>query len=172
MTQTLIGSVLGDKYEVKADLGHGGMADVYVAWDLQLQRRIALKLIAPNLARDPAFVKRFENEARLLAALDHEHVVRIFDVGKIDERPFIAMQYLDGQTLSGLLHDSGPWACDRAVSLIRNVACALDYAHSQHLVHRDVKPSNIMVSPTGRATLLDFGVAKLLAGTQLTSARR
>jgi serine/threonine protein kinase len=162
------GAILAGKYELVGTVGQGGMADVYLARDLVLKRQVALKLISANLARSPSAVVRFENEARLLASLDHEHIVTIFDFGQINNRPFLAMQFLEGHTLSDDIRQRGPWDIPRAAQLLSEIAAALDYAHGRGLLHRDVKPANIMVSPAGKATLTDFGIAKALAGAGMT----
>jgi serine/threonine protein kinase len=143
--------------------GRGGMGVVYRATDLVLDRPVALKLIAPRLAQDPTFRARFEREFRLAAALDHPHVVPVYRAGEEDGQLYVTMRYVEGTDLGTLLQRERWLAPDRAVRLIAQVAGALDEAHGHGLVHRDVKPPNVLIARRGeeeRAFLTDFGVTK------------
>jgi serine/threonine protein kinase len=143
--------------------GRGGMGVVFRATDLVLDRRVALKLIAPRLAQDPTFRARFEREFRLAAALDHPHVVPVFRAGEEDGQLYVTMRYVDGTDLGSLLARERWLAPERAVRIVAQVAGALDEAHGHGLVHRDVKPPNVLIARRGddeRAFLTDFGVTR------------
>jgi serine/threonine protein kinase len=143
--------------------GRGGMGVVYLATDLTLDRPVALKLIAPGLAGDPVFRARFESECKLAAAIDHSHVVQIFHAGEERGLLYVTMRYIHGTDLRTLLAEEGRLAPDRAVGIIAQVAGALDAAHRRGLVHRDVKPANVLITRRDgaeHAFLTDFGVSK------------
>lgn len=156
---SLIGRRLG-RYEIRAELGRGGMARVYRAVDTQLQRAVALKVLAAQLSLDPEFVRRFEREAQTAAGLRHPAIVTIYDVGEQDGLYFIAMEFINGRSLHHILEDHAALGLGYAVSILDPVARALDYAHSRGAVHRDVKPHNIMIDVEGRVLLTDFGIAQ------------
>ena len=149
-------------YRVEALLGRGGMGVVYLAEDLRLKRRVALKLLAPELAENGEFRERFLRESELAASLDHPNVVPIYEAGEADGRLYISMRYVEGADLKTTLAD-GPLAPAHAAALVAQVAAALDAAHERGLVHRDVKPSNVLVDGRGHAYLGDFGLTRLLA---------
>ncbi|NTW01336.1 MAG: serine/threonine protein kinase [Oscillochloris sp.] len=155
----LLGRRLG-RYEIRAELGRGGMARVYRAIDTLLQRPVAIKVLAAQLSMDPEFVQRFEREARTAANLRHPGIVTIYDVGEQDGLYFIAMEFIDGRTLHSILDEQSTLGLGYAVSILDPVAKALDFAHAQGAVHRDVKPHNIMIDTTGRVVLTDFGIAQ------------
>jgi serine/threonine protein kinase len=166
------GDRLGD-FRIVRQLGEGGMGTVYLAHDERLERRVALKVIAPRLADDPEFQRRFETEARSAAAIDDPHAVPIFSAGSEDGRLFIAMRFVDGTDLRTVLSESGALEPAEAVSIIADVASALDSAHAAGFVHRDVKPANILLAERlGKRTafLTDFGLTKgaQAGNTQLT----
>ena len=152
-------------YRVEGLLGRGGMGVVYLAEDLRLRRRVALKLLAPSLAADEAFRERFLAESKLAASLDHPCVVPIYEAGEADGRLFIAMRYVEGSDLKALLRD-GPLTAERAVRVCAQVADALDFAHERGLVHRDVKPSNVLLDGRDHVYLADFGLTKRLGEPQ------
>ncbi|GAA3803899.1 serine/threonine-protein kinase [Streptomyces phyllanthi] len=153
-------------YRVEAELGRGGMAVVYQARDLRLDRRVALKLLAPELARNDTFRRRFTHESRVAAAIDHPHIVPIFEAGETDGVLYIAMRYVAGRDLRQLLDREGPLPIPAATRIAAQVASALDAAHDHGLVHRDVKPGNILVAPgtdsdhPEHVYLTDFGLTK------------
>ncbi|MBV9049340.1 MAG: protein kinase, partial [Solirubrobacterales bacterium] len=149
-------------YRVEGLLGRGGMSVVYLAEDLRLRRRVALKLLAPSLAEDEAFRERFLVESELAASLDHPCVVPIYAAGEAEGGLFIAMRYVEGSDLKGLLR-GGPLTAERTVALCAQVAEALDFAHERGLVHRDVKPSNVLLDGRDHVYLADFGLMKRLA---------
>jgi predicted ATPase/serine/threonine protein kinase len=162
-------------YRVERLLARGGMGEVYLASDEALGRRVALKLLPAELADNPAFRRRFLVESRLAASLDHPHIVPIYEAGETDGRLFIAMRYVEGDDLGTLIGRDGPLSPERALGLLRGVADALDAAHDRGLVHRDVKPGNILVAPTARggehAYLADFGLVKQLgSGADFTQS--
>jgi serine/threonine-protein kinase len=145
-------------YEIQSALGAGGMGEVYRARDTRLDRSVALKVLAPEIAADPAARARFEREARAVAALDHPHICGLHDVGEADGTHYLVMP-LEGQTLAARL-EKGQLPLDQALTVATQIADALDKAHRQGIVHRDLKPANIMLTKAG-AKLLDFGLAKL-----------
>jgi len=161
------------KYEIIEELGRGGFATVYRARDVELERVVALKVLHPHYAEDKQFVDRFRQEARAAARLRHPHIVTVYETGEADGQLYIAMEYLPGRTLQALLDAEGALFLERALPILEQVAEALDYAHAQGVVHRDVKPGNVMVEQAAervRATLTDFGLVKALAAsTALTS---
>lgn len=153
---------------IERPLGQGGMATVYLALDEELDRPVALKILADNLAGDATFRDRFEREARLAARLSHPNVVRIFDVGESDGRPFIVMEYVEGDTLADELGRHGPLPPERAVDLALQICSGLEAAHASGLVHRDVKPRNLLLRPDGVLKIADFGIARAAESTRLT----
>jgi serine/threonine-protein kinase len=148
-------------YEILSALSAGGMGEVYRARDTRLDRSVALKVLAPEIAGDPAARARFEREVRAVAALDHPHTCGIYDVGETNGTHFLVMPLLDGQTLAARL-EKGPLPLDQALTFATQIADALDKAHRQGIVHRDLKFANIMVTKAG-TKLLDFGLATLKA---------
>jgi serine/threonine protein kinase len=157
------------KYKIITEVGQGDFAAVYKAVDTTLDRTVALKVLAPHLLWDYAFVQRFQREARVAANLDHPNILTIYEVGQIEGVYFIAMQFLEGRTLSQILEAEGPLPVSRVRAIIEQVASALDYAHARGFVHRDIKPSNVIVAEDGRATLTDFGLVKAGEGTKLST---
>ena len=169
MQLNLIGQTLG-KYHILEEIGRGGMGVVYKAHDSVLDRLVAIKVLAPHLTWDQEFVRRFLREAQSAARLKHPNIVTIYDVGQAQGYHFIAMDYLGGRSLAEIIRRQGPLPPERVAHLLTQIAQALDYAHARNLVHRDVKPGNVIVSPNDHATLTDFGVAKALTGTRLTQS--
>jgi len=161
------------KYEILEEIGRGGFAVVYKARDTTLDRVVALKVLDLYWAKDPSFVTRFRQEARGAARLRHPNIITVYEAGEAEGQLFIAMEYVPGRTLQELLEREGALPLERTSSILEQVADALDYAHQQGVIHRDVKPANIMVEDTEhgqRATLMDFGLVKAMAGsTALTS---
>ena len=157
-----IGTVIAG-YRIDARIGRGGMGVVYRAHHLQLERQAALKLIAPDLAESSGFRERFAREARIAAALAHPNIVTVYDAGEVDGTLYLAMQYVEGSDLAEILSSDGRLKPYRAIDVGRQVASALDAAHASGLIHRDVKPANVLIS--GRdAFLTDFGLGKRIEG--------
>ncbi|HVV90545.1 MAG TPA: PASTA domain-containing protein [Solirubrobacterales bacterium] len=158
MAEVEVGSVVDGRYRVVAKVGGGGMADVWLAEDAHLQRRVALKVLHRRFAQDREFVMRFQREAESAAGLQHPNIVAVFDRGEWEGTYYIAMQYVEGPTLKQLI-DSGI-TVEQAVAVIRQVLQAAGYAHRQGIVHRDLKPQNVIVDPEGKAVVTDFGIAR------------
>jgi serine/threonine-protein kinase len=159
-TDTLIDRIFDKRYVIKRKLGSGGMADVYLAEDQELGRRVALKLLDERHASDEQFVERFRREAQSAAGLNHPNIVSIFDRGRAEGTYYIAMEYLDGRTLKELLVRNGPTPVPIAIDYARQILSALAFAHHNGIVHRDIKPHNIVVGGDGRLKVTDFGIAR------------
>jgi len=162
------------KYKVLEEIGRGGFAIVYKARDTELDRIVALKVLHPYWTADQGFTTRFRREARTAARLRHPHIVTVHDAGEAEGQLYIAMEYLPGRTLRALLETEGVLSLERALPILEQVAEALDYAHGQGVVHRDVKPGNVMVEETERgdwATLMDFGLVKAMARSSVLTSQ-
>jgi outer membrane protein assembly factor BamB/predicted Ser/Thr protein kinase len=156
------------RYELIAEIGRGGMGVVYRAYEAALDRTVALKVLAPELANQPGFVARLRREAISAARLRHPNIALLYEFGQADDTAFLAMEYLPGRSLRQLL-EPGPLPFERALAILDQIGQALDYAHSMGIVHRDVKPSNILVGPADQAMLIDFGLAEVSECTLLTA---
>jgi serine/threonine-protein kinase len=165
----LIGTLFHGRYRIERKLGAGGMADVYLAEDEELGRKVALKVLNERHARDDQFVERFKREARNAAGLNHPHIVRVYDRGEVGGTYYIAMEYLDGPTLKELLIRKGPTPPLTAIKFAREILSALSEAHRHEIVHRDIKPHNVIVSPDWNVKVADFGIARAGA-SQMTEA--
>ena len=169
VSDTLIGTLFDGRYTVVRKLGAGGMANVYLAEDQELGRRVAIKILNDRHANDEQFVERFRREAKNAAALSHPNIVSIYDRGEAEGTYYIAMEYLDGRTLKELIVARGPAPLTVAVEYARQILSALRFAHRHGIVHRDIKPHNVLVDAEGRVKVTDFGIAR--AGTsQMTEA--
>jgi serine/threonine-protein kinase len=166
--------ILAGRYEVGELIGRGGMAEVHVGRDTRLGRTVAIKLLRSDLARDPSFQTRFRREAQAAASLNHPAIVSVYDtgedvvtdaVGVTHHLPFIIMEYVEGHTLRELMHDGAALPIDEATDITIGVLSALQYAHHAGIVHRDIKPGNIMLTVTGQVKVMDFGIARALAET-------
>jgi tRNA A-37 threonylcarbamoyl transferase component Bud32 len=160
--------VLNDRYEIEQPLGRGGMAQVFRATDRVLGRPVAVKVLDRKYKDDAKFVTRFRREAQSAAGINHPNVVSVYDTGSEDGLHYIVMEYVDGDTLADLLQREGPLTAGRAVSIAEPVARALEAAHEKGMVHRDVKPGNIMVDSSGTVKVVDFGIARAAADDTLT----
>ena len=149
-------------YRVLSRLGAGGMGEVYLAEDLRLGRKLALKIVSARLAQDEDRLRRFQWEARSVSALNHPNVITIYDIGAADGRHFIATEFIDGETLRARM-SAGPLGPALAVDLVAQVARGLEVAHALGIVHRDIKPENVMIRRDGLVKVLDFGLAKLVS---------
>src|SRR6266404_2047580 len=163
------GVVLGGRYEIVSTLGQGGMGAVYKARDREVDRMVALKVIRPELANQPEILSRFKQELILSRQVTHKNVVRIFDLGEADNIKFITMEFVEGRDLRTLLRDSVPVSLEQKVKIMIQVCRALSAAHSEGVVHRDLKPQNIMVENTGRVVVMDFGIAHSMEQAGVTS---
>jgi len=157
------------KYELISLLGSGATADVYRARDEVLRREVALKVLKPSLVVDAAAFERFIHEARSAAGLFHSNIATVLDMGDAEGRYFIAMRFYPGQSLDKLLKENGPLSWQDTLKMAEQIGAALDYAHGQGFLHRDVKPSNILRTPEGDFILTDFGLTRAMMSTGLTS---
>ena len=154
--------LIAERYELKDAVGKGGMSTVYRAYDTQLQRNVALKILHEHFSEDDDYVARFRHEARAAAQLSHPGIVTVIDRGEADGRQFIVFEFVEGETLKDLVERGGPLPVRRVLEVGLQVARALAFAHQQGLIHRDVKPQNVLVNGDGRAKVTDFGIARSL----------
>ena len=179
MSGSIVGSLttLAGRYEIGEIIGRGGMAEVYLGRDTRLDRKVAIKLLKPDLSIDPKFRARFKQEAQSAARMSHPTVVRVFDAGEeptqIDGQdrtvPYIVMEYVDGRMLRDII-DEGPLPASEAVRIVKGVLTALEYSHRAGVVHRDIKPGNIMLTPGGQIKVMDFGIARAISESGSTIA--
>jgi serine/threonine-protein kinase len=165
-------SVLGERYEIGGVLGRGGMAEVHRGRDLRLGREVAVKVLRQDLARDPSSQVRFRREAQAAASLNHPAIVAVYDTGEdrtaTGATPYIVMEYVEGETLRDVLRREGRLSPDRAMSLTADICAALDFSHRNGIVHRDVKPGNVMITPQGTVKVMDFGIARAVSDSAAT----
>lgn len=158
---------LSARYDLGEILGFGGMSEVHLARDGRLDRDVAIKVLRQDLARDPTFYLRFRREAQNAAALNHPAIVAVYDTGEAETEtgplPYIVMEYVDGETLRDIVRSEGPMAPKRAMEVIADVCAALDFSHRNGIVHRDVKPANVMINRAGAVKVMDFGIARAIA---------
>ncbi len=167
---------LGDRYELGDTLGRGGMAEVFEGQDLRLNRRVAVKVLRPDLARDPSFQSRFRREAQSAASLNDPNIVAVYDTGEdvLDGGgehvmvPYIVMEYVDGHTLRELMSSGRRLLPERSLEIMAGVLSALDYSHAHGIIHRDIKPGNVMLTRSGDVKVMDFGIARAVADAQAT----
>jgi eukaryotic-like serine/threonine-protein kinase len=160
----------GGRYRTEEVLGRGGMASVYLARDGELDRPVAVKVLAEHLADTPGFRERFLREAKLAAQLSHPNIVQVFDVGEEEGRPFIVMECVEGSTLADEAKQRGPLGPAEVVDLALQICGGLEHAHAAGLVHRDIKPQNLLLRPDGTVKIADFGIARAAETTKLTQA--
>jgi eukaryotic-like serine/threonine-protein kinase len=164
--------VLGERYEIGGVLGRGGMAEVHRGRDLRLGREVAVKVLRHDLARDPSFQVRFRREAQASASLNHPAIVAVYDTGEdrttTGATPYIVMEYVEGETLRDVLRREGHLTPERAMALSADICGALDFSHRNGIVHRDVKPGNVMITPQGTVKVMDFGIARAVSDSAAT----
>src|SRR5919205_139947 len=169
VSDTLINTLFHGRYRILRKLGTGGMANVYLAEDQELGRRVAIKILNERHANDEQFVERFRREAKNAASLSHPNIVSIYDRGEAEGTYYIAMEYLDGRSLKELIVSRGPAPVNVAIDYIRQILAAVKFAHRHGIVHRDIKPHNVLVDTEGRLKVTDFGIARAGA-SQMTEA--
>ncbi len=184
MSEEEKGRMLGDRYEIGAVIGRGGMAEVHEGRDLRLGRRVAIKILRPDLAKDPTFQARFRREAQSAASLNHPNIVAVYDTGQDTLSPegdngepavvvpYIVMEFVDGMTLRQIVASGRRLLPERALEITAGILSALDYAHRHGIVHRDIKPANVMLTRTGDVKVMDFGIARAIndVSSTMTSA--
>ena len=169
---TVIGTLIGHRFRLEEKIGSGGMSSVYRAFDPTLERWVAIKLMHRDISSDPDQLERFRREARAVAQLNHPHVVTVIDAGEDEGAPYIVFEYVEGETLKDRIRRNGRLPVAEAVAYAIEIARALECAHSHRLVHRDVKPQNVLIDPDGRAKVTDFGIARSLEAQGLTATGR
>src|SRR5918998_1210671 len=165
--------VLGNRYEVGDLLGRGGMAEVHLGRDTRLGRDVAIKMLRTDLARDPTFQERFRREAQNAAALNHPAIVAVYDTGEEisdagEKLPFIVMEFVNGLTLKEVLAAEQRLQPRRALGILADICAALEFSHRHGIIHRDIKPGNVMMTPNGQVKVMDFGIARALASGATT----
>ena len=169
---TVIGTLIGHRFRLEEKIGSGGMSSVYRGFDPTLERWVAIKLMHRDISSDPDQLERFRREARAVAQLNHPHVVTVIDAGEDEGAPYIVFEYVEGETLKDRIRRNGRLPVAEAVAYAIEIGRALECAHSHRLVHRDVKPQNVLIDPDGRAKVTDFGIARSLEAQGLTATGR
>ena len=169
---TVIGTLINERYRLEEKIGSGGMSSVYRAFDPMLERWVAIKLMHRDISNDPDQLERFRREARAVAQLNHPHVVTVIDAGEDDGAPYIVFEYVEGETLKERIRRLGRLPVSEAVAYAIEIGRALESAHANRLVHRDVKPQNVLIDRDGRAKVTDFGIARSLEAQGLTATGR
>ncbi|WP_019911445.1 Stk1 family PASTA domain-containing Ser/Thr kinase [Paenibacillus sp. HW567] len=164
----MIGHELGGRYQVIERIGGGGMALVYRAHDILLNRNVAIKVLRNQFVHDEEFIRRFRREAQSAASLSHPNVVSIYDVGQEDEIHYIVMEYVEGKNLNEIIKERAPLQVDESIRIASQICDALDHAHQNQIIHRDIKPHNILIGRNGRVKVTDFGIARAVTSTTIT----
>src|SRR5690625_483425 len=164
----LEGHLLSERYRIKRTIGGGGMANVYLARDIILNRDVAIKVLRLEFANDPEFIERFDREAQAATSLSHPNIVNIYDVGEENHILYMVMEYVDGFTLKEYIQKYGPLAVEETIAIMKQLTDAIAHAHVNGLIHRDIKPQNILIDPSGHVKVTDFGIAIALSATSLT----
>ncbi len=164
----IIGKRISGRYKIKDMIGGGGMANVYLAHDMILDRDVAVKMLRLDFANDDEFIRRFHREAQSATSLAHPNIVSIYDVGEEDGLYYIVMEYVDGQTLKQYIQQHAPVPVEEALDIMQQLTSAISHAHHNHIVHRDIKPHNILIDSSGTVKITDFGIAMALSATSIT----
>ncbi|MGV2941060.1 Stk1 family PASTA domain-containing Ser/Thr kinase [Mesobacillus sp. LC4] len=164
----IIGKRISGRYKIKDMIGGGGMANVYLAHDMILDRDVAVKMLRLDFANDDEFIRRFHREAQSATSLAHPNIVSIYDVGEEDGLYYIVMEYVDGQTLKQYIQQHAPVPVEEALDIMKQLTSAISHAHQNHIVHRDIKPHNILIDSNGTVKITDFGIAMALSATSIT----
>ena len=162
------GGKIDGRYEIVKTIGDGGMANVYLAYDTMLERNVAVKILRGDLANDEKFVRRFRREAMNASKMSHPNIVKIHDVGVEDEQYYIVMEYVEGKTLKQLLKKRGRLTRTEVIDIMLQLTEAMAHAHDRFIIHRDIKPQNVMILENGIIKITDFGIAQALNSTELT----
>lgn len=162
------GQKINERYEIVKNIGEGGMANVYLAKDIILNRNVAVKVLRGDLSSDEKFIKRFQREALSVSNLSHQNIVEVYDVGEEDGNHYIVMEYIEGKTLKQLLKKRESLTLTEVIDIMTQVTDGIAHAHESYIIHRDIKPQNIMIEDNGRIKITDFGIAMALNATQLT----
>ena len=162
------GQKIGERYEIVKTIGEGGMANVYLAKDTILDRKVAIKVLRGDLSSDEKFIRRFEREALSVSNLSHQNIVEVYDVGEEGDQHYIVMEYIEGKTLKQLLQKRGTLTLSEVIDIMNQLTDGLAHAHNAYIIHRDIKPQNIMIEDDGLIKITDFGIAMALNSTQLT----
>lgn len=166
------GTILAQRYRVAGRIGRGGMGEVYRAYDLILEQDVALKFLPPGFTSTPSALDRFRGEVRLARQVSHPNVCRVYDIGEIEDAPFLSMEYVDGEDLASLLRRIGRLPADKALDIARRLCAGLSAAHERGVLHRDLKPANIMIDGRGEVLITDFGLAALAGSVAGPEARQ
>ena len=162
------GQKIDGRYQIVRNIGEGGMANVYLAYDTILEREVAVKILRGDLATDEKFVKRFQREAKAASSLNHPNIVEMYDVGEDDGNYFIVMEYIDGKTLKSLIKKRGALSLPEVIDIMLQLTSAIACAHDSYIIHRDIKPQNVLILEDGRVKITDFGIAIALNSAELT----
>ena len=162
------GQKISDRYEIIKSIGEGGMANVYLAYDILLKRNVAIKVLRGDLSQDEKFIRRFQREAISSSSLSHPNIVEMYDVGEDNGTYYIVMEYVEGKTLKQLLKRRGTLTITEVIDIMLQLTDGISCAHESYIIHRDLKPQNIMIKDDGRIKITDFGIAMALNSTQLT----
>ncbi len=162
------GELIDNRYKIIRSIGEGGMANVYLAWDTILEREVAVKVLRGDLAEDEKFIRRFQREANAASSLRHPNIVEMYDVGEDNGKYFIVMEYVDGKTLKSLIKKRGALNLTEAIDIMLQLTSGIACAHDSYIIHRDIKPQNVMILEDGRVKITDFGIAMALNSNELT----
>ena len=162
------GELIDNRYKIIKSIGEGGMANVYLAWDTILEREVAVKVLRGDLSDDEKFIRRFKREANSASSLKHPNIVEIYDVGEDNGKYFIVMEYVNGKTLKSLIKKRGALNINEAIDIMLQLTSGIACAHDSYIIHRDIKPQNVMILEDGRVKITDFGIAMALNSNELT----